>query len=100
MKINKLIKSLTFIDLFKIAILSSFGFTIVYLILGSLIILFGGTSPITLSGSDVGGLKGFLTLLISTPIYFILVSIMEIIILIPGLWISKKLIFQLKRVKE
>tara|TARA_B100000949_G_scaffold217065_1_gene214423 strand:+ start:611 stop:901 length:291 start_codon:yes stop_codon:yes gene_type:complete len=93
MKSKELINSLSFSDLSRISIFSSLGFCILFFVIGSLLILTGATAPITFNGSEVGGLKGFLVLLGSLPLYLLMLFVMQTVILGLGLWISKKLFF-------
>jgi len=96
MKLKELINLLSFEKIVKIAIISSLGFSIFFVVIGSILLLMGASAPITWNGEHISGLKGFLMLLALLPFYLLLIFLMQLAILSIGLWISKRLFF-LKR---
>ena len=91
MKSKELIRSLSLSDILKVSIFSSLGFCVFFFVLGSILILMGASAPVTLNESEISGLKGFLILLATLPLYVVLIFLMQVMILGLGLWISKRL---------
>lgn len=90
MKYKELAKLLSVKDLLKLCFLSSLGLYLIYFIMGSLMVFFGENSPVTLGDKEVGGIKGFLTLLAFSPFYILFFTITQFLLLGIGLWISRQ----------
>jgi hypothetical protein len=96
MKYKELVNLLSPRDTIKISLLGSLGLCIIMFGITSIFILLGGSSPITLGGEEVGGIKGFLTLLLFMPLYFIFFAVMQLMVLGAGL-LTMKLIYSLRK---
>ncbi|TRZ41661.1 hypothetical protein [Robertkochia solimangrovi] len=97
---GEFIKSISFKKIILISIYSALGLTIFFAVSGTFG-LFIGMSPLTVDGNKVFGYKGFLFLIISLPLYWLLIFLAHALMLSIGLWISKNVIlFKRNSVKD